>query len=220
MTCKSPTILNINLAHSKSLLWLFLWYCVVTKKFPCHSLHLEDCSSAGVAYKHFGCGFSPHSLSCGCGRPRRIKLAKNRTMPFACLVPLWQCSWLGLAFSQHTTIILRGWWLWWRDGARDGQTTTRRRMLLMLPAKWDEWIVGPLVQGIPVPVLVLRPRSFVRSSTDQRNRKRVDDEEDVNRTRVVTRQSRNWWLLIILMHCQMLVIICQHSEDLLRYYFL
>lgn len=44
MTYKSPTILNINPAHIKSLLWLFLWYCVVTKKFPCHSLHLEDCS--------------------------------------------------------------------------------------------------------------------------------------------------------------------------------
>lgn len=163
MTYKSPTILNINPAHSKSLLWLFLWYCVVTKKFPCHSLHLEDCSS-GSGLQTFRLRFLPaFFVLCGCGRPR-IKLAKNRTMPFACLVPLWQCSWLGLAFSQHTTIIiLRGWWLWWRDGARDGQTTRRRRMLLMLPAKWDEWIVGPLVQGISVPVLVLRPRSCVRS---------------------------------------------------------
>lgn len=197
----------------------YFYGTVVTKKFPCHSLHLEDCSCES-GLQTFRLRFLPaFFVLCGCGRPR-IKLAKNRTMPFACLVPLWQCSWLGLAFSQHTTIImLRGWWLWWRDGAGDGQTTTRR-MLLMLPAKWDEWIVGPLVQGIPVPVLVLRPRLFVRSSTDQRNRKRVDDEEDVNRTRVVTRQSRNWWLLIIVMHCQMLVIICQHSEDLLRYYFL
>lgn len=77
----------------------------------------------------------------------------------------------------------------------------------MLPAKWDEWIVGPLVQGIPVPVLVLRPRSFVRSSTDQRNRKRVDDEEDVNRTRVVTRQSRN---MVIVDHRHALSNACYH----------